>query len=252
MTKNANAKQATPESSNLPLFFKEPVPLNMERHAEAGILPSEDFSFAADTNSIIINAVEFFEAVKHYPIVFTQSATIMPTVVVGLEQKNDFVGKYGKWQEGKYIPAYVRKYPFVFMDMPDSNQLMLCIDESSKAFKADGGEGTLPLYKDGAASDLSKSALDFCSAFHGHNDITRRFCEDVQEAGILMPSQTDAKTSAGKEIKLQGFQMIDEKKFNELPQETIMDFFKKGWLPFIYASLISSSNWRNLLERVNK
>lgn len=249
MTKNANAKKTNTEANNLPLFFKNPAPLNAERHAKAGITPSEDYSFAADTNSIIINAIEFFEAVKHYPIVFTQSDNIVPAVVVGLEQKNAFIGKDGKWEAGKYIPAYVRKYPFVFMDLPDTKQLMLCIDESSKAFKAEGGKDTLPLYKDGEASDLSKSALEFCSAYHGQSEMTRRLCEDLKKADLFMPSRTDAKTGSGREIMLQGFQMIDEKKLNELPQETIVDFFKKGWLPFIYASLISSSNWRNLLEK---
>ena len=119
---------APAQDTGLPLFFKKPAPLDLKRHAKAGLLPSQDIAFAATTNSIIINAIEFFEATRQYPIVFTQAETPLPAVIVGLEQKNYFVNDKGRWKEDAYIPAYVRKYPFVFMDVPERNEFLLCID----------------------------------------------------------------------------------------------------------------------------
>jgi hypothetical protein len=250
MAKNAtNPKKESESPDNLPLFFKKPVPLDMKRHAKATLLPTQDLSFAAKTNSIVVNAVEFFEAAKQYPIVFTQGENPLPAVIVGLEQKNYFVNSKGQWEKGAYLPAYVRKYPFVFMDVPDRNQFVLCVDEGASQYKENGGgKEALPLYNKENPSDLTRNALEFCTAYHNHHQLTRRFCEDIKRADLLTPTRSDARLSSGREIHLGGFQAIDEKKVAALPDETILEFFKKGWLPLIYAALMSSSNWKKLVD----
>jgi hypothetical protein len=53
----------------------------------------------------------------------------------------------------------------------------------------------------------------------------------------------------GHALGLSGFRVIDEGKFNALPDETILDWRRKGWLPLIYCHLISTSNWANLVDR---
>jgi hypothetical protein len=251
------AKSAQPKStqgtepaapSSLPLFFKKPMPLDMKRHAKAGLLPVQDLSFASSTNSILVNAVEFFEAAKQYPIVFTQGENPLPAAIVGLEKQNYFVDANGSWKDGAYQPAYVRKYPFVFMDMPERKEFLLCIDEGASQYKENGSKDALPLYKDGQPAELTRNALEFCTAYHNHHQLTRRFCEDLKAANLLTPTRSDAKLFNGREIHLGGFQAIDEKRLNALPEATILEFFKKGWLPLIYAALMSSSNWKKLVD----
>jgi hypothetical protein len=249
MAKTAQTQQATEDTANnLPLFFKSPTPLDMKRHADAGLLPVQDLSFAASTNSILINAVEFFEAAKRYPIVFTQGDNPLPAAIVGLEKQNYFVDEKGAWTKDAYLPAYVRKYPFVFMDMPERKEFLLCIDEAAPQFQSKASKEALPLYKDGQPSDLTKNALEFCTAYHNHHQLTRRFCDDIKAAGLLTLTRSDAKLFNGREIHLGGFQAIDEKKLNELPEATVLDFFKKGWLPLIYSALMSGSNWKKLVD----
>ena len=127
-----NAKSETvPAAGGLPLFFKSPAAINSERHAKAAVQPSLNVHFAVNTNSVMVNAVEFVEAAKHYPIVFSMDEGVMPTVVLGLEQNNNFIDKNDHWVDGAYIPAYVRRYPFVFTSVPDSDNLVLCIDEAA-------------------------------------------------------------------------------------------------------------------------
>jgi len=249
MVKSAsNPKSGATTEGGLPLFFRKPMPLDARRHSKAGLLPTEDFTFAAETNSILINAVEFFEAAKHYPIVFTMSEAPLPAVIVGLEKENYFVDSNGKWKESAYIPAYVRKYPFVFMDVPERNEFLLCVDESAPQYKESGGKGTLPLYQDKEPSELSRNALEFCTAYHNHHQFTRRFCEELQASGLLMPMRSDAKLASGREIHLAGFQSIDEKKLMALPEEKVYEYFKKGWLPLIYIALMSAGNWKKLAD----
>src|SRR5690606_31810160 len=103
-------------------------------------------------------------------------------------------------------------------------------------------------YKDAQPSDLTKNALEFCTAYHNHHQLTRRFCDDMKAAGLLTLTRSDAKLFNGREIHLGGLQAIDEKKVNELPEATILEFFKKGWLPLIYSALMSGSNWKKLVD----
>jgi hypothetical protein len=249
---HAAAADAAGVANQLPIFFQKPVPLDLRRHDKAGLLPSQDFSFARATNSILINAQEMVETSRYYPIIFTQDELTLPAVIVGLEKQNYFVDAKGRWTEGTYIPAYVRRYPFVFMDIADKKQLALCIDEGAANFRKNGGKGVLPLYEGENPSPLTRHALEFCTAFQSDHLVTRRFCEDVKAAGLLVPNRSTAKLSNGREINLTGFQIIDENKVNALADETILEFHKKGWLPIIYCALMSTSNWKRLADMAGK
>jgi len=238
--------------SDLPLFFKKPVPLDVTRHAKAALLQSQDATFAVATNSIVVNVAEFFEAAKYYPIVFLQAESPLPVAILGLEQKNYFVNSKGRWKDGTYVPAYVRKYPFILMDIPERKEFALCIDEAAPQFKASGAKGALTLFEDDKPTEATRNALEFCTAYQNHYQITRAFCEGIRDAGLLMPTRSDIKLANGREIHLGGFFAIDEKKVGELSDETIVDFHKKGWLPLIYASLISYSNWKLLVDMASE
>lgn len=244
--KKANA-QETP-ANDLPLFFKRPVPLDAVRHAQAGIVPQESMEFAKKTNSVFINAVEFSEAAKYYPIIFSMGEEPTPAVLTGLEQDNYYVGKDNAWKKDVYIPAYVRRYPFVFMDVPNEQKLVLCIDEDAPHYSEKGGKDFQPFYDGDKPSELSNNALNFCTAFQAQFNATREFCAGLKDAGLLTPTRSDATLASGREIKLAGFQVIDEKKFGELTDAQIVEFHKKGWLPLIYFVLMSTSNWRNLIN----
>ncbi len=235
--------------ANMPLFFHSPVPLDAKRHQRAAILPVQDFSFAANTNAIPLNVIEFGEACKSYPIIFTEGENSVPLAIVGLEQKNYFVGSDGRWKDGVYTPAYVRKYPFIFMDLPERQQFLLCVDEGATQYSEDGRqEGAVPFYDGEQPSELTRNALEFCTAFHGHHQLSTRFCEALRKANLLMPMQSNVKLYNGREIQLGGFQLIDENKWNELPQEQFLEFRKEGWLPFVYFALLSATNWSRMVD----
>jgi hypothetical protein len=246
------ADAASSTGGSFPLFFQKPVALDLAHHGKAGVVATQDYGFARDTNSIVLNGIEFVEAAKCYPIVFTQTELPLPCAVLGLERENYFVDAKGRWKEDAYIPAYVRKYPFVFMDASEQKQLILCIDEGAPQFKKSGGKNTLPLYNGDQPSTLIKNALEFCTSYHNHYVITRSFCKEIRDAGLLVPSQSNAKLANGRTIDLGNFQMIDEQKLNSLPDETILAFHKKGWLPLIYFSLMSGSHWKKLADIAGK
>lgn len=246
------AAEAT--ASGLPLFYKQPAVIDKNRHAAASVSPQQDYSFARGTNSLPINGIEFMEAVKSYPIVFTNGDASLPIVLVGLEKENYFVTDDGIWLANHYIPAYARQYPFVLLekpvaDKPDEKQMFLCIDEASSQFQANGRDGAEPLYDtEGNVTEFANNAVKFCGAVLEHHLITRNFTADLKKHNLLTPNQARIELKSGKTITLGDFLVIDEKAFNELSSEIFLEFRTKGWLPLIYLALVSQSNWKNLVQ----
>ncbi len=239
--------ESTLKQQGLPLFFIKPAAVEKARHAASGLHMQTDMRFARATNSLAINVLEFIEASKHYPIVFTNNDSPLPLAIVGLEQENYFVNAEGKWLEDHYIPAYVRQYPFILFENAAEKKFFLCVDEKSTHFRANGGEGTSPLFnEDGTPSPMTNQALEFCSTYYRHHMVTRNFTADLKKHNLLAPYNSQMALQSGRQISLAGFQMIDEAAFNALSDEVFLEFRKKGWLPFIDFALGSMSNWRRL------
>src|SRR5687768_13509261 len=127
---------AAPAEPVLPMFYKKPVPLDPLRHATAGLKPEGAYRYAAGTNALPLTASEMGHAARTYPIVFSSSSPTVPFAVVGLrDHENLFVDGQGVWRDDSYIPAYVRRYPFIFSEVPESQRLVLCIDEAAESFQ---------------------------------------------------------------------------------------------------------------------
>jgi hypothetical protein len=241
------------KQQGFPLFYEKPAAIEKVRHASSGLHTQVELRFARATNSLAVNVLEFLEVAKHYPIVFTDSEAPLPLAIVGLEQENYFINAEGKWQEDCYIPAYVRQYPFILFENAADKKFVLCVDEKSPHFRANGGEGTTALFnEDGTPSPMTNQALEFCSAYYRHHMITRSFTADLKKHNLLAPYNSQMTLESGRQISLSGFQMIDETAFNALSDEVFLEFRKKGWLPFIDFALGSMSNWRRLAVRASR
>lgn len=245
----AEAKDAAPAETlpaALPVLYRKPTPLTAEKHGKKALSRKTSFAFAAGANSVPVNAAEFRLAMKYYPIVFAGSNPVMAVVILGLtDSENLFVSKDGQWREGNYIPAYVRRYPFIFMTGPQQQQFVLCIDEESELIVDKGEQAFFDGDKPSAATDR---ALKFCSAYQTQSELTKQFASAMDEAGLLEPNQAEIRLSSGEKLALGGFRVINEEKFANLPDKTFLEWRKKGWLPLIYAHLFSTSNWNRLIS----
>jgi hypothetical protein len=252
--KGKNGKPQAGQNPSFPLFFSSPQPLEAKRHGKATVRPTDNYAFASSTNSIPVNAIEFVEICRHYPIVFAQNGdAILPVAVVGLEKSNYFVDKNGKWREESYIPGYVRQYPFVLLNLEEQQKLLLCIDESAPHFSTTSKSGDPELFdKVGKPSPFINRALEFCKTYYQHHRITVEFGAMLKKYKLLVPYKSDAKLASGRKITLGGFQMISEKALSDLSDKDFLELRKKGWLPFIYFAIASSSNWKHLVEIASK
>ena len=112
-----------------PLFYADPVALHVDRHAEWRLLDG-NAAFAACATAIPLVLTDFVPAARSYPILFTAD-TAAPIALTGLQRSDLFVDAAGAWAPDCYVPAYVRRYPFILVEVPDRSDLGLAIDGAS-------------------------------------------------------------------------------------------------------------------------
>lgn len=230
----------------LPLFYKNPQPLTVEEHGDLGITPNANFQFAKNANSIPLVTSEYSVAAKHYPIVFLKGSVQTSLIVTGFrENENVFVDAEGDWLANTYIPGYVNRYPFVFLEDAVNDQLVLCMDLEADVVQSNA---QTPLFENGKPTEFAEKALKMCSEYQGYLNVTREFVKALIEKDLLTENQAEFTDANGKLLRLTGFCVIDETKFKTLSDETIIDWHKKGWLYLVYAHFLSMSNWARIAQ----
>jgi hypothetical protein len=192
--------------------------------------------------------VEFAVAARHYPIVFSNSAPHLPVSVCGLQTgSNAFVGNDNRWTQGCYVPAYVRRYPFILMENAEAKQFILCVDEDSDMV---GKKGERVLFDDeGKPSELTNRAMELCRAYRGQYESTRRFVEELAERELLSDNSAEIRLPDDRTVKMEGYKVIDREKFDALPDDVFLEWRTKNWLPVVYSHMVSLTNWPAVLQR---
>lgn len=248
------AEPKTPASKTsknaMPLFYNNPMPLDAQKHSAKSLKPSFGFNFTKTVNAVPINVIEMPQICHAYPIAFSPDGSATPVAIMGLrDEENLFLGDDGQWLEDTYIPAYIRRYPFIFSELPDSDQLTLCVDMDDAVIE---DNGTQPFFDtDGKPTDLANNALEFCKSYHAAAQQTVAFSKALAEANILVDREAELNIAGGKKIKFSGFQIIDEEKLSALDDKTFLKLREDGWLPFIYAHLFSGAQWQRMTRLVN-
>src|SRR6266487_6266146 len=102
------------------MIYETAVPVSHARHGNWSLEVGTNYAFCGNINSVPLMAAEFASAALEYAVVFGGTGdAVMPITVLGVRTDgNLYVTKEGGWQ-AKYIPAFVRRYPFVFFSRDD-------------------------------------------------------------------------------------------------------------------------------------
>ncbi|MEI9419654.1 SapC family protein [Mesorhizobium sp. Cs1299R1N1] len=248
MTKNTQENLTKPL---LPLFYKDPVLLRFEDHRDARLAPVAGFGFAREAVAIPLCIGEFAMAMRHYPIVFAIDENASPIALVAIKREHNlFVERDGSWRDGSYIPAYVRRYPFIGTETPDKAGQLLSIDRASDRFVPSTGDlHDAERLFDGAGGPTAtaQSAMAFCQAYYADSTNTVAFGRALVAANLLTPYHVDIRLPDGSQHQVNGFSAVDEKAFRALPAETVTDWHANGWLDLVILHLTSLQSFQGLL-----
>jgi hypothetical protein len=235
------------------MFYKEPVALNSKTHADMKLAKFKDYAFAAKTNSIQIVGVEFVEAAKEYPIVFVKLAngSFVPSTLIGLkEEQNLYLTKDNAW-DARYIPAYVRRYPFIISEPLEKGEQVVFVDQGSDRVQKKLGEALFN--KDASETETLASAKAFLMQHYAHSRFTDEFCQWLVKEDLLTDISAKFEIDrSGENFLFEHLFIINEVKLMQLTSEKVMELFTKGWFGWVYAQLISLTNMSQLIDRYSK
>lgn len=240
-----------PAGGAMPLFYSQPAPLDAKKHAKLALKKNFGLSFTRGVNAVPINMIEMPQICHFYPIAFSPDGNATPVALLGLrDNENLFVSDRGEWEPNAYIPAYIRRYPFIFSEVPGNDQLTLCVDMNDAIVDEKGEQAFFG--KDGKPTQLAQNALEFCKSYHAAAQQTLGFSKALANSGLLVDRQAEISVGEGKRISFSGFRIVDEQKLAELADEDFMEWRRKGWLPFLYAHLFSGAQWQRLTHMLRQ
>jgi hypothetical protein len=233
------------------LIYETATPLSQRRHGEWAIEGKKNYAFARKVNSVPLMAVEFLNAAAEYPVVFGGTGdNVMPAVILGLRaEQNLYLNGEGEWQ-AKYVPAFLRRYPFVFSSSDEGKTFALCIDESFPGISQQG-EGERLFAEDGKPTPYVQDVLKFLQQYQVEFTRTTAFCKKLKDLNLLEPMQAQVKLDGGERLALTGFSVVDRARLKTLSTEAIGDLLRTDELELIYAHLASMRNFGTLRDRLS-
>lgn len=249
-----DAQQAVAEDTgingSLPLY-KDPRMVHTATHGDVGVMVGPtDFSFAASAPMVQLTVDEFERAALDYPILFFGDDR-QPYVVTGLEGERNLFVTDGRYQAGAYIPAYLRRYPFVFAKDEGSDRLILCLDHASGRIASEGEDGAVALFESDKPTELTRQALLFCENYEAAQARTRLLVQLLDELDLFEAKRVDYTAPGASEPSLLvEFMTVDREKFEALAPESFLRLRDSGALPAIFAQIASQAKWDALAASI--
>lgn len=195
-------------------------------------------------------ALEFATAAPEYTIVFAGTGdVVMPTVVLGMRgAENLYLTQQGGWQ-AKYIPAFIRRYPFVFSSRDEGKKFTLCIDEKFAGFNQEG-RGERLFDDDRKPTPYVENVLKFLQQFQIEFKRTQDFCNKLKQLNLLEPMRAQISFDSGERMFLTGFSAVERARLKTLSAVALADLAQADQLELIYLHLFSMRNFAGMRERV--
>jgi SapC protein len=228
------------------------VPLDREKHGGLGVDPSARSAFVRRLGASYLTLPEFQHAARDYPIAFAKdgiSGELIPVAVLGLTgDENLFLDESGDWEPHRYVPAYVRRWPFFAVDFraedSDETRSLICVDESVLV------ESEQPLMApEGGSSEAWAKTEKLISDMQAARTHNTGLAQTLERLDLVVPFEAHAQAKSGQQFRLRGLFRVDEPRLQELSANELKKLVKRGELPRIYAHLMSLDNFRFLLDR---
>ena len=236
-------------------FYRRTVSLDPAEHGAHKVNALTDFSITRDLHAVFITATEFPQAGLEFPLLFVATGqrnsagrpTMSTVALLGVAEGENLQLEGERWV-ARYIPAYIRRYPFATASTPGPSGLKVLVDDTWPGFSPSAAE---PLFDaEGRPAPALTRAVDFLDRFELEAERTRTFCDRVVALDVLKEMKAEATLPGGETISVDGFHAIDEDRLRALPDATVLELFRSGMLTLMQVHLLSLANIRHLVMRL--
>jgi len=232
------------------LFYAHAVPVTTQRHRRWTVERGRNYAYARSTNSVPLTRVEFARAAREYPIVFAgPQEQPFPLAILGLaDRQNLFIADDSTWK-ADYVPAFVRRYPFVFTTIDEGKTFTLCVDEAYSGCSEDG-DGDRMFNDDDTPSSYLDGVLSFLREYQAEHQRTQAFSRRMATLGLLEPVQANVAMQSGQKLSLTDFKVVNRKRLKEVGDVALKEMFAADDLECVYLHLQSLQNFPGLATRL--
>jgi hypothetical protein len=191
--------------------------------------------------SVPLSYTELIRASHHYPIVFSHQGNPTPQALLSTKQdQNDFVDQNGRWLV-PYIPAHVRRYPFILAKADEAGNYAVCIDTDAPLLSSEQGD---PLYTaNGEPTDFLNRTVEFLKRYQQEMLQTEKLFTELQNKQLFV-EKTFNRAGEAETNALTGFRIVDVNRLKEMDSQSLSRWVKNGFLGLIYAHIHSLDNLR--------
>ncbi|MGB0906338.1 MAG: SapC family protein [Maricaulaceae bacterium] len=242
---------AKAEISGQVMFYKNPQPLNKDKHTKFGVTPvQKPFEFMAKNHFMPITAPEFGSAAASMPIIFAGDER-SPLAVMGIRTNENLFVEDGQFTQDFYMPAFARRYPFVLAGDKANDRFVVCVDEEAECVTNKKPQQMFFSGED--TSDFTKEAFQFLQNFERDRQATdimiKRFKElDLFEQKEMHFQGQNADGSPAERQKIADYFAVTEDRLKTLDAKTAKEFIENGYMAVAHAHMISLGNWQRLVN----
>jgi SapC len=230
------------------MIYETAVPVSHARHGNWSLEVGTNYAFCRNINSVPLMAAEFASAALEYAVVFGEDV-VMPAAVLGVRtDENLYVTKQGHWQ-AKYIPACVRRYPFIVSSGDESKTFTLCIDEAFAGLNQ-SGRGERLFGDDGKPTPYVENMLKFLQQYQLEFRRTQAFCKKLKDLNLLEPMRAQIELGSGQRMTLRGFSVVQRARLKTLRANVLAELVRSDELELIYTHVVSMRNFATLRDRL--
>lgn len=237
------------------MIYNDIQPLS-EKHLKWSV-NIENYEFISHLNAVPVLANEILSAAPEFPIVFSavgNTGEFIPLALMGLKDEQNLFLDDKNMLITRYIPAFIRRYPFVLSTSTTADVMAICIDEGSKVTVSDGSKGLRLFEENGEQSVHLKSVTEFLKDYHYRAEITKVFCKSLSDLGLLEPMNANItfKDNEAANVNLTGFYIVKHEALKALKDADVLDLFRKDGLELIHAHIQSVANFNRLIDLMSK
>jgi len=226
-------------------FYSKIMVLDKEKHKDLRLKIDNNYHIFSNTNALPIAGVEFIEASREHAIAFInyQNEGIIPVYILGLrDNENLLLNPDNSWKY-RYIPAFVRRYPYIMVEPNEEGKSAICIDADYEGINDPNGDPIFIQEKDEIKpAPPLESAVEMLQDFSAQLIRTKEFTKRLEEYDLLQEITPQITLADGRNISIGGIYTIDEKKLLELEDKKALTLYRSGEMAWIYNQLASISN----------